>query len=355
LSRSYHRQQQQQLAAAAVSAEATVAVDWPGNSSKGSSSAADQASSAADGAAQATSDVAATLRAALSDAAGRVGVLHLVLHSTQWGLVGGWTQQVAAVVEPGELLWLLQPAGCYIFALLLPRICALLRPVPMHTREVGARTTKPVTACCTADGCHAGAAAAELLSFLGVDPGSSSLGQLVASQGPLLPTPDGGMVAVLGQQQLLAPAPVIKQQQQQSMQRSSGCAGSGWQMQQMFGGGGAFLTSWVLQLTQPDGHRLLGVEELYPLLSQLQQLIVVSSSWLPDGVTHVLLRGGVAAVVAATDAAAVEELEAADVAEFFTVFYDRLLQAGLDVLQALQSAAAAVPAVGSGVYECYQL
>jgi hypothetical protein len=164
------------------------------------------------------------------------------------------------------------------------------------------------------------------------------------------------MVAVLGQQQLLAPALVIQQQQQQqSVRHSSGCAESGWQMQQMFGGGSAFLTSWVLQLTQPDGHRLLGVEELYPLLSQLQQLIVVSSSWLPDGVTHVLLRGGVAAVVAATDAAAVEQLEAADVAEFFSVFYDGLLQAGLDVLQTLQSAAAAVPAVGPGVYECYQL
>jgi hypothetical protein len=188
------------------------------------------------------------------------------------------------------------------------------------------------------------------------------LGQLVASQGPLLPTPDGGIVAVLGQQQLLAPAPLIQQQQQQQpVLYGSGSAGAGWllqQQQQKFGGGGvgsAFLTSWVLQLTQPDGQRLLGVEELYPLLSQLQQLIVVSSSWLPGGVTHVLLRGGVAAVVAAADAAAVKGLEAADVAEFFSVFYDGLLQAGLDVLQALQSAAAAVPAVGPGVYECYQL
>jgi hypothetical protein len=168
------------------------------------------------------------------------------------------------------------------------------------------------------------------------------------------------MVAVLGQQQLLAPAPMIQQQLQQSVLYSSGTARAGRQVQQqqhqqMFGGGSAFLTSWVLQLTQPDGQRLLGVEEFYPLLSQLQQLIVVSSSWLPEGVTHVLLRGGVAAVVAAADAAAVEELEAADVAEFFSVFYDGLLQAGLDVLQALQSAAAAVPAVGSRVYECYQL
>jgi hypothetical protein len=28
-------------------------------------------------------------------------VLHLALHSTQWGLVGGWQQQITAVVEPG--------------------------------------------------------------------------------------------------------------------------------------------------------------------------------------------------------------------------------------------------------------
>jgi hypothetical protein len=205
----------------------------------------------------------------------------------------------------------------------------------------------------------AGAAAAELLSHLGLDTSSSSLGQLVASQGPLLPTPDGGMLAVLGQQQLLAPAPML-QQQQQPVFCSSARAGAGWNMsqqQQMSGGGigSAFITSWVLQLTQPDAQRLLGVEELYPLLSQLQQLIVVSSSWLPDGITEVLLHGGVAAVVAAADAAALEGVDAADVAEFFSFFYEGLVQAGLDVLQALQSAAAAVPAVGPGVYECYQL
>jgi hypothetical protein len=167
------------------------------------------------------------------------------------------------------------------------------------------------------------------------------------------------MLAVLGQQQLLAPVPL--QQQQQASVVNGYTAGVGWNMQQqpqqVFGSGltSPFITSWVLQFTQPDAQRLLGAEELYPLLSQLQQLIVVSSSWLPDGVVQVLLRGGVAAVVAAVDAAAVEALEAADVAEFFSVFYEGLVQAGLDVLQTLQSAAAAVPAIGPGVFECYQL
>ncbi|WIA33114.1 hypothetical protein OEZ86_006267 [Tetradesmus obliquus] len=118
-------------------------------------------------------------------AARAVGAIHASL--TQWGLVGGWRQQITAVVEPG-------------------------------------------------------AAAAELLSFLGLDPSSSSLGQLVASQGPLLPTPDGGMLAVLGQQQVLAPAPMIQQQQQQQPALwSNGNTGAGWNMppppqQQVFGG-----------------------------------------------------------------------------------------------------------------------
>ncbi|KAF6264631.1 hypothetical protein COO60DRAFT_1457519 [Scenedesmus sp. NREL 46B-D3] len=76
----------------------------------------------------------------------------------------------------------------------------------------------------------AGTAAAELLSFLGLNPSSSSLGQLVASQGPLLPTPDGGMLAVLGQQQLLAPAPAAQHQPPPSY--GSGAAGAGWLMQQ---------------------------------------------------------------------------------------------------------------------------
>jgi hypothetical protein len=64
--------------------------------------ATDQPLYSTDGAAAGAAGLASTLRAALSGAAGRVGVLHLALHSTQWGLVGGWRQQITAVVEPGR-------------------------------------------------------------------------------------------------------------------------------------------------------------------------------------------------------------------------------------------------------------
>lgn len=224
-----------------------------------------------------------------------------------------------------------------------------------------------LSCCCL----HAtGSGVTELLSYLGVEPGAASFTQLVAQNGPLLPAPDGGTVAVLGQQQVLAPLPATHS----AVHGVGPCSpGVSWgvtpahtqqlpqsNLQPRYSTAGLscsspFLTSWLLQVTQPDGQRLLGAEEFYPLLSQLQQLIVVSSSWLPDGVIHVLLRGGAAAVVSAADAAAVEELDAVEVAEFFRGFYEGLMQAGLDVLEALHSAAAAVPAVSPGVFECYQL
>lgn len=116
-----------------------------------------------------------------------------------------------------------------------------------------------------------------------------------------------------------------------------------------------FVTSWLLQLTLPDSRRMLGVEEVWPLLSQLQQLIVVSSSCLPKALVHVLLRAGVAAVVCGSEPVEVAALDAADVAEFFRVFYAEGLWQGMDVLAALQAAAAAVPTVGDSAYECCQL
>lgn len=44
------------------------------------------------------------LRQQLVAAGGRVGVVHLALHATGAGLVAGWQQQLAAVLEPGGLL-----------------------------------------------------------------------------------------------------------------------------------------------------------------------------------------------------------------------------------------------------------
>lgn len=44
------------------------------------------------------------LRQQLVAAGGRVGVVHLALHATEAGLVAGWQQQLAAVLEPGGLL-----------------------------------------------------------------------------------------------------------------------------------------------------------------------------------------------------------------------------------------------------------
>lgn len=191
----------------------------------------------------------------------------------------------------------------------------------------------------------AGPEAQQLLAFLAGAPGTdspSSLSQLVSVQGPVLSGPQGALVAVLAQQQVLAPvAP-------SPAAAATTAAGGNQSVVQ-------FVTSWLLQLTLPDSRRMLGVEEVWPLLSQLQQLIVVSSSCLPKALVHVLLRAGVAAVVCGSDPADVAALDAADVAEFFRVFYAEGLWQGMDVLAALQAAAAAVPTVGDSAYECCQL
>lgn len=179
------------------------------------------------------------------------------------------------------------------------------------------------------------------MSRLGQDPHSVTLGQLVSASGPLLPLPDCGLLAVLAQQQVLAPVSKMVQHHVGSDQLPQPVS--------------AFITSWLLQFIVPDEQLVLGEQEMYSLLSQLQQLVVVSSSWLPPGLVELLLHGGVAAVVAAVDLAAVQQLDAERVAEFFAVFYEGLLRDGLDVCEALQAAAVAVPEVGCGVFECFQL
>jgi hypothetical protein len=180
---------------------------------------------------------------------------------------------------------------------------------------------------------------------------SSKLSQLIAAHGPVLQGPQGALVAVLAQQQVLAPLPHSMHPATAAAATADGMVGHSGSTQTVT----QFVTSWLLQLTLPDSSRMLGVGEVWQLLSQLQQLIIVSSSWLPKALVHVLLRTGVAAVVCGTDAADVAALGAADVAEFFRVFYADGLWQGLNVVEALQAAIAAVPTVGDSAYECYQL
>lgn len=187
-----------------------------------------------------------------------------------------------------------------------------------------------------------GPVAADLLACIRAHPISTTLQEVIGTTGPLVPTVDGGVLAVLAQQQVLAPAG--------SKQRTGGTSGCGANSK----AADVFLTSWILQLTYPDDHRLLGEQEMYSLLSQLQQLIVVSSGWLPPAVIQILLRGGAGAVVTAKDAERLNGVDAQDVAEFFDVFYQYLLQEGCDVNLALQGAAEAVPEIGADVYQCYQ-
>lgn len=222
-----------------------------------------------------------------------------------------------------------------------------------------------------------GQQAAELVAFINGSNGelsgsssSTSLSELVASQGPLIAGPNAAVLAVLSQQQVLAPVPQIPAAaaagstaaflQELPTAGQAGSSSSSWGGFTSCNSSSSssvmqFVTAWLLQLTLPDQDRLLGVAEVWPLLSQLQQLIIVSSNWLPRELVHVLLRGGVAAVVCGTDAEQVSELEPAAIAEFFGVFYTEGLWQGLDIVQALQVAAAAVPAVGDSVYECCQL
>jgi hypothetical protein len=202
----------------------------------------------------------------------------------------------------------------------------------------------------------------------------SSMSKLVAAQGPLLAgRSDGALLAVLSQQQVLAPVPACGRGGAAAAGAEAHAVGAldGWlappapagtpRCSSSGSGSSAaarttmqFVSTWLLQLTQPDAARTLGVQQLWPLLSLLQQLVVASSSWLPRELVHVLLRGGVAAVVCACERDAVARLPAAAVAKFFAAFYHGLWR-GLDVAAALEAAADAVPAVGGGVYECCQL
>eukprot|EP00775_Hariotina_reticulata_P011345 gene11345-11494_t len=138
-----------------------------------------------------------------------------------------------------------------------------------------------------------GAAAQELLLLLNADPSSTTISQLVAAAGPL---------------------------------------------------------------TMADQQMMLKLQDWYPLLSHLQQLVVVCSSWLPPDVIAVLLRGGVAAVVTATQstAPAVESMAGDSLAEFFGAFYEGVLHHRLDIHDALCHAAEAMPAA-AGLFHCYQL
>jgi hypothetical protein len=207
----------------------------------------------------------------------------------------------------------------------------------------------------------AGVGAQELLLLLlGVDSSSTSISQLVAACGPVLPLRDGGLLQVLAQQQVLAPlaaaaaaASCNAQQPTTSLceqREEGGVAGAAVPRT------GLFVASWLLQLTQANQQLMLKLRDWYPLLSHLQQLVVVCSSWLPQEVISVLLRGGVAAVVTATPITApgVEKLAGNVLADFFCAFYRGLLHRGLDINHALRNAAEAVPEA-AGLYHCYQL
>jgi hypothetical protein len=104
----------------------------------------------------------------------------------------------------------------------------------------------------------------------------------------------------------------------------------------------------------PDGERVLEEDWLYPLLSLLQQQLVVSTGWLPEGLLRALLQGGVRGVVVPAEPQLLDEVDAGAVARFFIEFY-RGLYEGLTVTEALQLAGREVPEVGDGVYACYEL
>lgn len=110
---------------------------------------------------------------------------------------------------------------------------------------------------------------------------------------------------------------------------------------------GQLLTSWVFQRTWPRS--TLAPHQLLPLLGQLQQLLLVSSAWLPLALVHALLQAGVKAVVCAADPAGpAGSLPPDATAAFFAAFYG-LLMDGESVPAALAGAEAAVP----GLQGCY--
>jgi hypothetical protein len=98
---------------------------------------------------------------------------------------------------------------------------------------------------------------------------------------------------------------------------------------------------------------VLAPQQLFPLVTQLQQLLLVSSAWLPGELLQVLLRGGAKAAVAPTSEAGPRAAPPEAVAGFFSVFYERLYD-GASVPAALQAAERTWPVL-QGAYACYQL
>lgn len=77
--------------------------------------------------------VSQCLRQQLLAASGRVGVVHLALHATEAGLVAGWQQQLAAMVEPGRLFAAAEAAShCGLGWHVWPRAGAYSRPAVLH-------------------------------------------------------------------------------------------------------------------------------------------------------------------------------------------------------------------------------
>jgi hypothetical protein len=114
------------------------------------------------------------------------------------------------------------------------------------------------------------------------------------------------------------------------------------------------ITTWLLQQVVADAGSLLRVEHVYPLLSLLQQLLVVSTGWLPGELLRALLQGGAHMVVVPISRHALEGLSPQDLADFFAHFYACLYE-GSSVIQALWEAGNEVPQVGNDRYAAYQL
>jgi hypothetical protein len=130
--------------------------------------------------------------------------------------------------------------------------------------------------------------------------------------------PDGGILSVLAQQAVRDPA-------------------------------GRLMVSWVLQRTRPGTQ--LAAQQLYPLLGRLQQILVVSSGWLPQALVTAMLHAGCKAVVCAVAPAAVAEVEGGAVGAFFQRFYRGVLAEAAPVAAALAAAEGDVPELAG----CYCL
>ena len=204
----------------------------------------------------------------------------------------------------------------------------------------------------------AGVEASHLASSLGAAPDTPLSSVLLSPTAPeVLPMVDGGLVRVLSQQQVRCPAGLNINHCNPSdpMMSLAGGSYSSWSGTQAAAHSrSSMVTTWLLHKLLPDVDRVLEEEGLYPLLSLLQQQLVVSTGWLPDGLLRALLQGGVRGVVVPAEPGLLEEVEAGAVARFFLEFY-RGLYDGLTVTEALQQAGSEAPEVGDGIYVCYEL